>query len=195
MCPPDSRVRSAVPESRFPGSLAGRRRGMSVKLPPSPRAAGAVPSSWTRVRSRLMSPRSGCTWPRRARRPGRSGSTPRRRAGSPPPTCSARRIRPGGSRWTAGRAAVDQYGCWATTAGRTRASSTVAAAVLPVAGRRGRASRPDGQAARAHGEDTPVPVFTSVELSGLREGLPGRHVRAAPRRRDPRRCSWPPASG
>jgi site-specific recombinase XerD len=41
-----------------------------MKLPPCPGAASAIRGTWTRGRSRLTSPRSGCTWRPRTRRPG-----------------------------------------------------------------------------------------------------------------------------
>src|ERR1035438_834649 len=148
---------------------------MSVKLPPSPSATGVVRSSWTRGRSRLMSPRSGCTWRRRTRRPGRSGSTPRHRCGSPPPTCSARRIRPGGSRWTRRMSSGGPHGCWAATARRTYARQqyrSLRQFFLWLA-EEDEIADPMARLRAPAVREKPVPFFTSVELSKLGKACRG----------------------
>jgi site-specific recombinase XerD len=97
-----------------------------------------------------------------------------RRAGSPPPTFAARRIRPGGSRWTHRTCSGGWCGCCGITARRTRISSTDRCSSFfrwlaaedeiadPMAGLRA-----------PKVADKPVPFFTSGELSKLERACRG----------------------
>ena len=138
-CAPAGKPRSPWPPNRIcPCPITRRSAGLRAGTRPQtlrtrgklwPDRGGAPgsldrPGCWTRDRSSRTSPRSGCTWPPRARQPGRCRATPPQCAGSPPATCSARPERPAGTRWTPATSSTGWCNCSSGTAAPTPASSS-----------------------------------------------------------------------
>ena len=186
MCTPDYRDGSAVPGSRNSGGLAGAEAG-------DERKTSAVPGSARRRPGRLEAgpfAADVASFRLHLAAENKAAGTIRIYTEAPLWFAAAYLLRETGkTRWEqvgdAGCPAVGRLAAGQLQRGVRAAAVPGAAAVLPVAGRRGRDSRPDGQAACACGAGEAGAVLHQRRTFQAGEGVPGQHVRAAPRRGDP----------
>ena len=154
----------------------------------APQSRPGSPSSWTPGACSRRSARSGCTWPPRARPPGRSGPIPRRCSGSPPPCLRREPAAPAGR--TVSKQDVQEWIAWLLGRYSAAYASNQFRALQQFFKWLAAEERDPGPDGRAEAAARPGQARAGLRRRGPAAAgacLRGPVVPAAPRRRDDRR--------